>query len=162
LQTQVEQIKSFLSEELAVYGQLLGLSKKKEKTLLEKFSSELMQIVGEEEKLVRRLAEIEQNRQGCVEEITGSRESTMDELCEQISDTTAKSDIWMMGTRLKDVIQEIREINERNQRLLEQALELTQYSISLLTRPAKEVTYSAPGKPRTSAVPGPSLIDRKA
>ena len=161
MQDRVELVKGFLNEELAVYGQLLALSKKKEKTLLEKFSSELLQIVGEEEKLVRRLGEIEQSRRKCVEEITGSAESSLEELSEKIADTTLKSDIWMIGTRLKDLIGEIREINERNQRLLEQALELTQYSLSLLIRPQKEVTYSAPGKPR-HAPTGPSLIDRKA
>jgi len=162
LEDQSLKLKDYLNEELAIYRELLGLSKKKQKVLMERFSTDLLHIVGEEEKQIQKLAEIEEKRIQCVEKITGKPHTSLDELVENISDTIVKSDIWMLANQLKDVLAEIQSINSRNQKLLEQALELTQYSISLLTTPPREVTYRAPGSSSKGPQPIPTLIDRKA
>lgn len=157
---QFSKLKEFIAEELAIYRQLLGLCKHKQKLLLEKFSTELLKIVSEEEKLIQRLTEVEDGRAGCVESLTGDRNTSLDEVIEKITDTAIKSDIWIQASNLKEVIGEIRDINERNQKLLEQALELTRYSISLLTRPPREITYRPPGTKGTASIS--KLVDKKA
>jgi len=162
LEEQSKKLKEYLAEELAIYRELLALSKRKQKILLEKFSTELNKIVAEEERFIQRLAEIEEKRIVCVESISGRKSTTLDELVEFIPDTVLKSDIWMMASKLKDTLSEIKEINLRNQKLLEQALELTQYSINLLTTPPREVTYKAPGATSRTPQPVSTLFDRKA
>ncbi len=155
-------LQEILDEELVIYRRLLELSKGKRKLLLEKFSTDLTKIVGDEEKLVQRLVELEENRLGVLFEITGKTDGTLDQAIEKVADPNEKSDFWMLGTTLKDVLAEIKTINEGNQKLLEQALELTQYSIKLITTAPREVTYKPPGAASKARPPGPSLIDRKA
>jgi len=160
LKVTVDQLKLILEEELNVYQQLLRLAGEKKKLLLEKFSTELQTIVSQEEILVQRLIELEPQRRECVQKITGSHEASLDEAVEIVSEDDGKSDLWMTGSQLRDVVAQIKKANDENQRLLEQALELTQYSIKLITRAPKDVTYGATGTQTTKK--GFSLIDRKA
>jgi flagellar biosynthesis/type III secretory pathway chaperone len=156
----VDQLKGILAQELETYQQLLKLAEEKKKLLLEKFSTEFQGIVSKEEILVQRLIEIEPERIECVKKITGREDANLDEAVEVVSEEDGKSDLWMIGSKLKEVVGVIKKVNDENQRLLEQALELTQYSINLITRAPKDVTYSASGSQTTRK--GMSLIDRKA
>ncbi|MDN5278241.1 MAG: hypothetical protein PWR01_2206 [Clostridiales bacterium] len=156
----VDQLKAILSEELDIYQKLHRLANEKKKLLLEKFSTEFQGIVSQEEVLVQRLIDLEPERQQCVKQITGREDANLDAAVEVVAESDGKSDLWMVGSQLRDVVASIKKINDENQRLLEQALELTQYSIKLITRAPKDVTYGAGGVQSTKK--GPSLIDRKA
>lgn len=156
----VDQLKEVLEDELSIYQQLLRLASEKKKLLLEKFSTEFQTIVSQEELLVQRLIELEPLRRDCVRKITGSEDTNLDQAVEVIPESDGKSDVWMTGSKLRDVVASIKKVNDENQRLLEQALELTQYSIKLITRAPKDVTYGATGTQTTRK--GNLLIDRKA
>ena len=157
---QVEELKQILAEELSIYQKLFQHAHDKRKLLLEKFSTDLQTIVGQEEILVQRLIDIEPRRRECVAAITGSKDANLDAAVEKIPEADGKSDIWMTGSKLRDVVKEIKAVNEENQRLIEQALELTQYSVKLITRAPADVTYGPAGKKPERRV-GPALIDRK-
>lgn len=156
----VDQLKAILEDELSIYQQLFRLAGEKKKLLLEKFSTDLQKIVTQEETLVQRLIELEPARQEAVRKITGKEDSNLDQAVEAVSEADGKSDLWMTGSKLRDVVAAIKKVNDENQRLLEQALELTQYSIKLITKAPKDVTYGATGVQGTKK--GFSLIDRKA
>jgi len=64
-------LKQILSEELEIYRRLLELSERKKKLLLEKFSTDLIDIVSEEEKLSARLSELGSARADCLTAIAG-------------------------------------------------------------------------------------------
>lgn len=155
------QLKAILREELEFYKKLLELSHRKRKLLLEKFSTDLMAIVSEEEKLVTHLMTLEETRRTATADLAGSPDATLEQAIERIESADLKSDVWMLGTQMKDMAAEIRTVNEENQKLLEQALELTQYTIKLITNIPGGATYgpSGPNKPKT---PISTLIDRKA
>lgn len=156
-------LRQILSEELEIYRRLLELSERKKKLLLEKFSTDLLDIVAEEEKLSARLSELASDRANCLTGLSGRTTVTLEEVLDLIEDANLKSDIWMLGTQLKETLERIRSINEENQRLLQQALELTQYTLKLIMAPPKDVTYHPPGQPGTQGPQRPSvLIDRKA
>jgi flagellar biosynthesis/type III secretory pathway chaperone len=161
LKQSIEELKAILGEELAIYQKLLGFAHDKKKLLLEKFSTDLQTIVTQEELLVQRLIDLEQLRREHVAKIAGSEEVNLDAAVEKIADADSKSDLWLLGSQLRDVMGEIKGVNDENQKLLEQALELTQYSIKLITRVPGGVTYGPGGKqpPKTT---GPKLVDRKA
>jgi flagellar biosynthesis/type III secretory pathway chaperone len=160
LKATVDQLKALLSQELDIYHKLYQLAEQKKKLLLEKFSTELQGIVTQEEILVQRLIDIEPERISCVAKIAGREDANLDEAVEAVAEADGKSDLWMTGSKLKDAVAAIKKINDENQRLLEQALELTQYSIKLITRAPKDVTYGASGVQGSKK--GHSLIDRKA
>lgn len=155
-------LRAILEEELTVYQQMRDLALQKKKLLLEKFSSELQTIVSREELLIQRLIELEPERIVCVEKITGKADTNLDAAVEAVAESDGKSDLWMIGSQLREVVSEIKLLNDENQKLLEQALELTQYSIKLITKAPADVTYSAAGKRPDGKRLGPSLIDRKA
>lgn len=158
----VEELKNVLNEELAIYRRLLELGKSKGKLLVEKFSSELQNIVSQEEQLVQQLVDLEPRRKDCVGIITGDPEAKLDLVTDQVSESDGKSDLWIISDSLFSVIEEIKMVNETNQRLVEQALELTQYSIKLITRAPKPVTYGPGGKSSSQMPQSRSLINRKA
>jgi len=161
LQKSVEELKEILSEELTIYQKLLRFARDKKKLLLEKFSTDLQTIVTQEEILVQRLIDLEQLRRDLVAKIAGSSDANLDAAVEKVSNADSKSDLWLLGSQLRDLMNEIKSVNDENQRLLEQALELTQYSIKLITRVPGDVTYG-PGGKQPPKRPGSVLIDRKA
>ncbi|MBU1109305.1 MAG: flagellar protein FlgN [Candidatus Riflebacteria bacterium] len=157
----VEELKAILGEELSIYQKLLSFARNKKKLLLEKFSTDLQTIVTQEEHLVQRLIDLEQLRRGLVSQIVGDDNANLDAAVEKIPEADSKSDLWLLGNQLRDLMAEIKTVNDENQKLLEQALELTQYSIKLITRVPADVTYG-PGGKQPPKRPGSVLIDRKA
>lgn len=157
----VEELKAILGEELTIYQKLLSFARDKKKLLLEKFSTDLQTIVTQEEHLVQRLIDLEQLRRDLVSQITGDGDASLDAAVEKIPEADNKSDLWLLGNQLRDLMSEIKTINDENQKLLEQALELTQYSIKLITRVPSGVTYGPGGKKPAKSL-NPTLIDRKA
>jgi flagellar biosynthesis/type III secretory pathway chaperone len=158
----VEKLKGILAQELEVYNKLFGLAQEKKKLLLEKFSTDLQKIVGQEELLVQQLIDLEPQRRECVKQITGDPDASLDAAVETVPESDGKSDLWMIGSQLKDRVLEIKKVNDENQNLLEQALELTEYSIKLITRVPGDVTYGSAGKQKTGKRPGLSIFDRIA
>ncbi len=157
----VERLKSILDDELGIYQKLLGFAREKKKMLLEKFSTDLQTIVGKEELLVQRLIDLELERRELVTQIAGSADANLDTAVAAVAESDGKSDLWLLGSQLRDVVNQIKTINDENQKLLEQALELTQYSIKLITRVPGDVTYGPSGAQQGKRA-GPALIDRKA
>jgi len=149
-----------LGGELTVYRELLALSERKQKLLLEKFSVELQAIVGEEETCIQRLATLEDGRRQALVALTGSPDASLDSLQAKLPPRDFQR-VSELAAQLKQVLASIKDINERNQHLLEQALELTHYSLKLITTPPKEVVYRAPGSQRPLSGLPPSLLDRK-
>lgn len=156
-----EELRQTLDEELGIYQRLLSLAHNKKKLLLEKFSIEFQNIVTQEEGLVQRLLTLEQSRIEHIIAIAGDKEVTLDAALENLSSADQKSDLWMLGSQLKDVMLEVKKVNDENQKLLEQALELTQYTIKLITKVPLDVTYGPGGKQQQKQMPH-SLIDRRA
>jgi len=155
------QLKQALNGELGVYARLLELSEQKKKVLLGRFSTDLMKIVAEEEKCVAHLIELDDQRQEALELLTGKRDITLDDALGLIEEADLKSDLWLLGAKLKESIQKVHDINAGNQKLLQQALELTQYTIQLITSVPRNVTYKPPGSDQ-KRTPISALIDRKA
>lgn len=158
----VTQLRGVLEQELSVYEQMYELARRKKKLLLEKFSTELHEIVSKEEVLIQLLLDLEPERIRCVEQITGKADANLDAAIEAVSEADGKSDLWLAGSKLREKVHEIKAANDENQNLLEQALELTQYSIRLITKAPGDVTYSSAGKRADGKRSGLSLIDRKA
>ncbi len=158
----VEELKRVLSKELEVYKKLLEFGKAKRKVLVEKFSSELQNIVSQEELCVQELLDLEPKRQDCVSIIAGNSEAKLEEVTSFIDEKDGKSVVLQIAENLRSVINEIQSINEGNQRLVEQALELTQYSVKLITRVPKPVTYGKGGKFENTSNQSRSILNLKA
>lgn len=133
----------------------------KRELLLKKFSEELQKIVSQEELIVQDLLALEPQRLALVEEITGNQNATLDELAGFFTGKEA-GELVEIADKLKNTVYKIKDLNESNQNLLQQALELTQYSIKLITKVPSEATYGSGGKSQPKKSSLPALIDRKA
>lgn len=148
-----------------MFEQLLGLAERKKKLLLEAFSAELQTIVGEEESCVASLETLETRRLEIFQQAGAAPETTLEQLLQSLPATDViqqrTREIRSVSDSLREHRHKIQQTNEDNQRLLQQALELTQHSIQLFARIPREVTYQAPGHDRKQQPGIPSLIDRK-
>lgn len=163
LNSNAEDLKQILTDELELYQNLLITANRKKKFLLERFSIEFKKIVSEEEALIQQLLNLEDKRLECLKLIIGSEaQISLDNAIEAISEANLKSDLWLVGTKLKDVANEVKAVNAENQRLLEQALEITRHTINLITRVPSDGTYGPSGKERPQNRVSVGIIDRKA
>ncbi len=157
------ELRNILAEELDIYQELLELAKDKSKLLVERYPTGLQSLVEQEEGLVQQLVELEPRRQEQVVSIVGKTTVKLEELVGKVSDEAVKTELIDIGSKLRETVEEIRVINEGNQRLAQQALEITQQTLKIMTRAPKPVTYGPRGGMRTpQPLAGRSLIDRKA
>lgn len=160
MEPKLSQLVGCLEEELAAYDRLLELAGRKKKLLLERFSTELTAIVSREEQCVNDIIDLVNRRRDLLREISGKEVSDIESAISTVADSDARSNIWILTTKLRDIASEIRAINEENQKLLEQALELTQHTIQLITKLPNDVVYSPPGTERKKG-PVSALFDKK-
>ncbi len=158
----VVELKNILAEELEVYQKLLKLATDKTKLLVDRKLTELQTTVEQEENLVQRLIELEPLRQEQVMAIVGEPIIKLDVLVEKLSDDSLKKELIDIGSKLREVVEEIRVINEGNQRLAQTGLEVAQQTIKIMTRAPKPVTYGPGGSKSNSQLRGRSLFDSKA
>ena len=156
------ELKNILAKELNVYQELLKLAKDKTKLLVDRKLTELQASVEQEENLVQQLVELEPLRQEQVMAIAGEPVIKLEVLVEKLSDESIKLELIDIGSKLREVVEEIRVINEGNQRLAQVGLEVAQHTLKIMTRAPKPVTYGPGGSKSNNNMRGRSLFDHKA
>ena len=156
------ELKNILAEELNVYQELLKLAKDKTKLLVDRKLTELQASVEQEESLVQRLVELEPLRQEQVMIIAGEPVVKLEVLVEKLSDESIKTEMIDIGSKLREVVEELKVINDGNQRLAQVGLEVAQHTIKIMTRAPKPVTYGPGGSKSNNQMRGRSLFDHKA
>ena len=156
------ELKNILAKELNVYQELLKLAKDKTKLLVDRKLTELQASVEQEENLVQQLVELEPLRQEQVMAIAGEPVIKLEVLVEKLSDESIKLEMIDIGSKLREVVEEIRVINEGNQRLAQVGLEVAQHTLKIMTRAPKPVTYGPGGSKSNNNMRGRSLFDHKA
>lgn len=161
---QAVELKNILTKELAVYEKLLAIAKDKTKLLVDRNLPELQSNLEEEENLVQQLVDFEPLRRDCVMAMVGEPSIRLELLVNRILDENLKSELISLGSRLREVVEEIRVINEGNQRLAQVGLEVAQQTIKIMTRAPKPVTYGPGGSgvSNQNQMRGRSLFDHKA
>ena len=157
------ELKNILAEELSIYQKLLSLAKDKTKFLVDRKLTKLQETVAEEENLVQRLVELEPSRQEQVLAIVGKPTIKLEVLVEKLSDESIKNGLIEIGSKLREVVEEIKVVNEGNQRLAQTGLEVAEQTIKIMTRVPKPVTYGPTGSNKNNnGLRGRSLLDFKA
>lgn len=157
---------TILADLLKLYQKLLELSEKKQKTLVAVQAAELDAITRQEEQIVIEIGKMEALRKSIIREIDvaenqGIQNMTLSQICElPIPDTE-------IGNLLKDINKEFNEVtkklqaaNERNTRLIEQALSFINFNVNLLTQTTVGPTYAPQGQQGQSTV-NRTVFDRK-
>ncbi len=155
-------LKNILAKELNIYQELLKLAKDKTKLLVDRKLTELQTSVEQEEGLVQQLVELEPLRQEQVMAIAGEPVIKLEVLVEKLSDEGIKTELIDIGSKLREIVEELKVINDGNQRLAQVGLEVAQHTIKIMTRAPKPVTYGPGGSKSNNQMRGRSLFDHKA
>ncbi len=157
------ELKNILAKELNIYQNLLELAKNKTKFLVDRKLTELQNTVEQEESFVQQLIDLEPLRQEQIMAIVGEPTIKLEILVEKISDDNIKSELIDIGSKLREVVEEIKVINEGNQRLAQMGLEVVKQTMKIMTKAPKPVTYGPSGSSnKNSSLRGRSLFDHKA
>lgn len=160
----VAELKNILTDELNIYRELLSLGKDKTKLLVDRKLTELQSTIEKEENLVQQLIELEPLLQENFNIIVGEPVAKLDILVEKVPDKDLKAEFIDLGSKLREVVEELKAVNEGNQRLAQVGLDVAQHTIKIMTRAPKPVTYGPGGGSNSTqnSMRGRSLFDSKA
>lgn len=151
-----------------VHNTLLDLAEQKKHVLIQNDVEQLTQIVNKENKLLKRIGELDQQRL----EATGAflmekgfkpnPRVTVSDLTKIIFNMDEKKHLMDAQKQLMASIRKLRELNQLNQQLIEHSLAFVNYSLDLIVgAPEDEVLYHRPEQqPYGSKRPG--LFDTRA
>ncbi|MBM7557475.1 flagellar protein FlgN [Halanaerobacter jeridensis] len=134
----MQQLVDILKGEYTLYQDLYNLADRKTDLIVDAEIEKLENVIAKEEKLVKQVKQLEAKRQ----HLTGERSLT-----EFIHDTNpqSKERLEDLRNKLLNLTTKLRETNQLNNKLLKNALQLTNLNINLLTNNSKQGTYGKKG-----------------
>ncbi|TVY09332.1 flagellar protein FlgN [Paenibacillus cremeus] len=151
-----------------VHTALLELAEQKKQVLIHNKVDELTQIVNKENKLLKRVGELDAERvertgQFLIEKgYKPNPRVTISDLAKILFVPEEKRTLMDAQKQLLGTVRRLREINTGNQQLLEQALAFVDYSLDLFVGPPEdEVIYQKPHQ-HSSGAKRPGLFDARA
>ncbi|MGG1599220.1 flagellar protein FlgN [Paenibacillus naphthalenovorans] len=152
-----------------VHNTLLDLAERKKHVIIHNEVEQLMQIVNKENKLLKRIGELDQQRL----EATGAflmekgykpnPRVTVSDLTKIIFNMDEKKQLIDEQKQLLATIRKLRELNQFNQQLTEHSLKYINYSLDLLAGSSDdEVIYHNPHQQLSSSMKPNRLFDTKA
>ncbi|MBE6015113.1 MAG: flagellar protein FlgN [Lachnospiraceae bacterium] len=160
---------SLLGEECKGYEELVKVSSQKAKVIIDGDIDKLQKITVSEQELTDKLQYLENRRQETVKDIAVviNREnenltiSRIAELMDNQPDVQKK--LFKLRDRLKTVLTDMKRINDQNEVLLNQAIEMVEFDISLVKsmRQAPETANYNKNAYNTGALLGGSGFDFK-
>jgi len=148
-----------LRGETEIYKVLLDLAIKKTDIIIAGKIKELDEIVQIEKQLIKKLMELEEQREDILEKIDIEGKMTITDLIESISSEEAEN-LKDIKYNLTNILKELEERNKLNAALIEQALEYVNYSIQTISSALEsdDGVYGNSGNIKKYT----SLIDKKA
>lgn len=144
---------------LALHEGLLQLALKKTDIVKSGDAKELQQLTKEENKFVKAIGQLEQERLALTANIgTGA---TISALIEKATKLEADK-LLPLKNKLTDVIKQLQERNELNEGLLQQSLQFVQVTLNSINPEPTSVTYEGAATGKKPAAPTRSMFDSKA
>lgn len=156
----VDELKENLEEQLALYSELLEVTGRKQEALIHNHIKELDALVSREEMLILQGTRLENKRMALVKELAvqlnrPEEELKLHKLAELFPQFQGIKD------KFENIISEIQAKNALNNKLLQQAKKIVDFTLGLMTT-QRETTYSG-DKGKAQARPGTRqayIVDR--
>ncbi len=136
-----------LKEQLQEYKQLLKFSEQKRSSLVTANMDELNLVVKAEETLIKTIGGLEVQRLEIQENLARTLNIPSEDLywdnLKTIANPKTKEELEKITLELRKIINQLSEINSVNQKLLDQALKLVQFSVNVMAGET-ERTYVKP------------------
>ncbi|MDF2571196.1 MAG: FlgN protein [Sporomusa sp.] len=160
-----EKLIILLNQTLELYQTLLLLSQRKRDVLKEAKPQELEVLTKQEEVLIIKAGKLETSRKTLMNELAAAtglppNETTLKALIAHADQETAAK-LTDISDKFAQLTGELDELNILNARLIQQSLDIINYSINILSQSAVGPTYAPKGQP-PSATSSRSILDTKA
>ncbi|MGI6668045.1 MAG: flagellar protein FlgN [Acetivibrionales bacterium] len=144
-----EKLLEVLKKESAIYEGILNLSKEKTDAIVAGEISELERITKLEQSIILKLAKLEREREGIVENLAAgldmeAADITLTDIINAMPEAEAKKlkDYQDLFARL---LEDLREANMLNSKLIQNSLDYIDFSINILAGTGAEGNYSSLG-----------------
>ncbi|MBU9672610.1 flagellar protein FlgN [Planococcus sp. CP5-4] len=128
-----------LDELIVIQQQLIRYAERKQTVLIEHKVDELTELVKEETRLLRRLGQLEDERERLVIEVLEEHPGlSFSQFTEQLSDETAKQALQEQLTTLKQLLMELQAKNRQNEKLVQDSVDFIAGMIGHITTPVKQ------------------------
>ena len=134
----MENLIQVLDEESQEYEKLLGLSMKKTPVLVSGDLDELAKITDEEQIVVSKINRLEQKRQENFADVANVinkdvKTLMLGDLVEMLSSRPVEQQkLAKVHDRLRNVVREVKRVNEQNRELIKNALEMVEFDMNML------------------------------
>jgi len=165
----IDDLKNILSEELAVYKELIPISEAKTRIIVENNLEALQEITGREQAAVDRIMSLERKREAVMNDIrtvinrrTG--EFNLRTLISLLGTQPAQQQaLSKLRDELNDAVGRLVSVNDRNKALIEQSLEMIEFNMNFIqsTRMVADNTYTKRASKYEPHIPGTSMFDAK-
>lgn len=128
-----------LDDLITIQHQLIRYAERKQTVLIEHKVDELTELVKEETRLIRRLGQLEDERERLVIEVLEEHPGlSFSQFTEQLSDETAKQALQDQLTTLKHLLLELQAKNRQNEKLVQDSVDFIAGMIGHITTPTKQ------------------------
>jgi len=156
-----------LNDLYKLHVEMLELAKHKRQVLIEGKINELSKIIQIESNWVKKVGKLEEERMVVLQNLLKEKglsfqHVTMADLSKILTSPKEKEQLQQMSSKLSEVMEEIKQINDLNTQLVQQSLDYIDHTYRMLFEDNKEeITYSNPkNKPMTKQKK--SIFDQKA
>ncbi len=134
----MDELVATLKGELQIYNELIPLADKKSGIIIANDTVKLAEITEEEQLAVEKLKALEKKREGIMANmrvVLNKRNSALklEELIELMTkQPEAQKELINVKKALKETIDELRTLNDRNTRLIKESLEISEYHLNMI------------------------------
>ncbi len=153
-----------LEELISVQKQLINYAERKQTVLIERKVDELNKLVQEEAKIVKRLNELETEREQLVEGLLQKHPSrSFSQFVEQIPEASTRNNLQLQLKTLQQLMEELQVKNKINERLLKDSMSFVQHMIEQVTKSKQQhFNYQSPMGQQKSSTNSQGFFDTKA
>lgn len=165
MQEKWEQLTMVFAKMLAIYQELLALSKQKCDILVQSNVKELELLMEKEETLFFEVTKLDRTSKEISKELAlpygvTEEEAVLSKVL-QLAEQEGVCELKNVRQELREVLLDIKEVNALNQKLVEQGLTIVNYSLNVLAQSSVGPTYH-PNESKSFAPPQKALFDSKA
>lgn len=143
---------------------LINFAEQKRTVLIERKVDDLNQLVKEEEKLVKQLFQLEDERKQVIDSLLQNYPSlSFNQFVEQMTDESKKKTLQLQMKTLQYLIVELQALNKVNETLLKDSMSFVQYMIDQVTKSRQQhFNYQSPLGQQKSQASNRGFFDTKA
>jgi DNA-binding Xre family transcriptional regulator len=133
----IDDLIKILEQETELYNEILNISKNKTSTIVEGKVAELESMVKLEQSILVKMGKMETAREQIIEKISAQldikpSDVTLTELYKHIGDQESQA-LGKYQTKMSAIVNEVKNSNELNSKLIKNSLDYINFSINLLT-----------------------------